>query len=93
MYATEEISDLYYVAVNGGLTALCTGFSDIRRTRIGRAPIQSPGIRVDPEETLVPPFAVSLPDRPTCILVEELANHSLRNGVNDCWISRASSRA
>ena len=82
MYATKEISDLYYITVNGGLTALCTGFSDIRRTRIGRAPIQSPGIRVDPEETLVPALSVSLADRAPRVLVKVLAYHRLRNRVN-----------
>ena len=88
MYATEVISDLYYITVNGGLTALCTGFSDIRRTRIGRAPIQSPGIRVDPEETLVPAFSMSFPNCPPCVLVQELPDHCLRDCMNNCRVRR-----
>ena len=47
---------------------------------------------MDPEKALVPALAVSLPDSPTCILVQEFANHGLRNGVDDGRIGRPRTR-
>ena len=72
----------------GALTALRTLFSNVRRPWIARTPIQRLRIRVDPEETLVPPLTMSLTNRAPRILVQKLANHRLRNRVDDRRVGR-----
>ena len=59
---------------------------DIRSTRINLAPINGLGIRVDPEEPLVPAFGMSLPDGLARILVQELADHRLRDRMDDIGV-------
>jgi hypothetical protein len=59
---------------------------DIRSARVNCAPIDGFSVRVDPEETLVPALGVSLPDRLARILVQELANHRLRDRMDDIGI-------
>jgi hypothetical protein len=38
---------------------------------------------VDPEEPLVPAFGMSLPNGLACILIQELADHRLRDRMDD----------
>ena len=45
---------------------------------------------MNPEEPLVSPFAVTLPDGLPRVLVQELANHRLRNCVDDRRVRRTS---
>lgn len=73
------------------LTALCILLGNIRRTRIRRTPIQRSRIRMHPEEPLVSPLAMALPDRLPRILVQELADHGLRDCVDDRRVRRTAS--
>ena len=59
---------------------------DSRSTRINRAPKDSFDIRVDPEEPLVPALGMTLPNGLARILVQELANHRLRDRVDDTGV-------
>lgn len=38
---------------------------------------------MDPEKPFVSPFAVTLPNGAPCVLVKELADHRLRDGVDN----------
>lgn len=68
------------------LTTLSTRLMDIRSTGINRTPINGFGIRMDPEEPLVPALGVSLSNGLACILVQELANHRLRDRMDDIGV-------
>lgn len=71
------------------LTALSILLRNISRTRIRRTPIQSPRIRMYPEEPLVSSFSMALPNRLPRILIQELANHRLRDCVDNRGVRRA----
>ena len=92
MYAiSSRISIKLHIHGRCELTALRILLSNIRRTRVCRTPIQRPRIRVHPEEPLVSPLAMTLANRLPRILIQELADHRLRDGVDDRWVRRAGS--
>lgn len=64
-------------------TALRRRFSHASRARIGWTPVQRFGIGMDPEEALMPSLAMSLSNRTASILVQKLANHRLRDRMDD----------
>ena len=68
------------------LTTLSTRLMYGRSTRVNRAPIDGLGVRVDPEEPLMPAFGMSLPDGPAGILVQILADHRLRDRMDDVGV-------
>lgn len=81
--------------------ALRTRLGHIRGARVRRAPVQSLGVWMHPEETLVAGLTVTLADGLPGVLVQELADHGLSNGVNHCricwllrvlWLGRAVGR-
>ena len=47
---------------------------------------------MDPEEALVSPLSMALADGLASVLVQELADHGLRDRVNDGWIRCATGR-
>ena len=47
---------------------------------------------MNPEESLVPPLAVALPNCLPGVLVQELADHGLGDGVDDAGVGGAASR-
>jgi hypothetical protein len=43
---------------------------------------------MDPEEPLVPPVAMTFANSTPGIFVKKLADHGLRNGMNNGWVCR-----
>lgn len=69
-------------------TALRTRLGHIRRPRIGRAPIKRLRIWMHPKEALMPPLTHPFPNRLARILPHKLANHRLRDRVDDRGVRR-----
>ena len=74
-------------------TTLGARFRHICRSRIRRTPIQGSGVRVNPEEALVPALAVTLANGLASVLVQELADHGLSDRVDNRWICGRQIRA
>lgn len=67
-------------------TALRARLARAGRTRVRVAPVQRLGIGMHPEETFMSPIAVSLADGLARILEQILADHRLRDSVNNAWV-------
>lgn len=60
----------------------------IRRARVRGTPVECLGVRMHPEEPLVPRLPMSLSNRLPSVLVQELSNHRLGDRVDDSRIRR-----